>query len=413
MLITFGLLFLTLGIISSFFSSAETAFVCADKHALTSENNGKRKSAYMGVKLISNPTKLLSLVLMGNNLANVALAALVTLFTVRFFGESAVFVATILLTIIILVFFETIPKAFAVRFPNKIVLYYSYLLYPLQIVLGPFIWVINKVVVLFEKILFRANQDEGDEINFGRLRGAISDSRSILQGSHSDMLLGILDLDRIKVEEAMTPLSMIEGINLEDGEDDIFKVLSESKHSYLVVYKGNINEVLGFIDVKSALLMHNLSGFSKGKLKGLIEECDFIPDSVLLLNLMAKFTEMINPRAFVVDEYGEVQGIITLRDIIGKTMGLINSILMEELKPGVFRVNTSTPIREINKRTSWDLGGETLQVSTLRGLIQEQLESLPDGPVCLQMDDYMIETLGNINGVVSYAKIWKLDKVKD
>ena len=407
-IVSFIIVFLLLGILSAFFSSAETALLSVNKYLLNAASAKNKKSAKIALQLLKNPTKLLSLVLLGNNLANVGLSALVTVFTVRFFGENAVIIASFFLTFVILIFMETIPKAFAVRYSYNLSLFFSYFIYPIQIALSPLISVINSIVTLVQRAIFRITRSDGEDKShiYETLRGAIADSRTILEKSHADMLNGILNLDKIKAEEAMTPTVNIDGINIQDTEDQILTDLGKCNHNYAVVYEENISNCLGFVNVKNALLMHNLSQFSKQKLKSLIDEGEFIPESVFLLNLMKKLTQMDNPRAFIVDEYGEVQGIVTLRDVVSKVMGSINNLLIEELGSGIWRVNTDTLVSDINSRTGWNIGSQHLGVLSVRGLIQEQLEDFPQGAVCFQTGDYRFETEDAAGGIVSYAKIW-------
>ena len=410
MLLNFILLFFLFSVVSAFFSSAETAFISVNKHNLAADANENNRGAYLALKLLKDPTKLLSLVLLGNNLVNVGISALVTLLTIRLFGDGAVFAATLLVTLFILLFCETIPKAFAVRYSHKMVIVFSYILYPFQIVAAPIVAAINYIVFMLDKIIFRGSKNirEEEEHNLERLRGAVSDARTILHKSHGDMLLGILDLDKIKVDEAMTPLSALEGINLEDDVNRIYENIKKSEHSHLVAYEKEISNCLGFINVKRALLLFNLKDVSKNKIKSIVDEGEFIPDTVNLLNLMGEFTERRENRAFVVDEYGATQGIVTLRDIMVKAIGKISSLLMQEISPGVFRVNTNLPIREINNRTGWNIEGG--QASTIRGLIQENIESLPEGGVCFEVGDYRIEADLNDykkgGNLTSSAKIW-------
>lgn len=420
-LITFIIIFFGLSVLSSFFSSAEIAYIAANKHNLEAEAEKKSRGASWALSLLKEPTKFFSLVLLGNNLVNVALSAIVTIFSVNTFGEDSVFLAALLLTIFILVFCETLPKSVAVRSSQKMVLAYSYILYPLYFVFNPVIGLINKFVSLLQWAFTRDDVEESKEEvrvrNLQRLKGTIVDSKGSLGKSHADMLLGILDLDRIKAEDAMTPLSEVDGINLDDGIAEIFDEIKQSKHSHLVVYSGNKSDCQGFISKKSASLLQDLggaAGATKDHLKQHIDECEYVPANVLLLNLISSLMAATNPRAFVVDEYGSVQGIITLHDVLDETIGSINSMLMTEVSPGCFRIHTSSSLRDINNRLSWNLGeGEgkfNQQVSTLRGLIQEQLEILPEGRVCFEIDGYRLEMEEPVNGVAEHARMWRHNK---
>lgn len=418
MLLGFCLIFFSLSILSSFFSSAEIAYIAANKHNLEAEAQKKNRGAAWALLLLKTPTKFFSLVLLGNNLVNVALSALVTIFSVQTFGEESVFLMAFLLTIFILVFCETLPKSIAVRNSQKMVLSFSYILYPLYVVFNPVIAIINKFVSLLQRIFMRdvgeENKDEARSRNLERLKGAIVDSRSALSKSHTEMLLGILDLDKIKAEDAMTPLAEIVGINLDDSKEEILEEIKNTKHSHLVVYRENMNNCLGFISAKSVLLLNELGGFTKDKLMESLDASEYVPANVFLLNLISSLMVATNRRAFVVDEYGAVQGIITLHDVIDETMGSINSLLMTEISPGYFRIHTSSSLREINNRLSWSLGegdGElNQQVYTLRGLIQEKLEILPEGRVCFEIDGYRLEIEEPVNGVADYARMWRYEK---
>ncbi len=419
MVLSFSLLFFALSILSSFFSSAEIAYIAANKHNIEAKAQKKNRGAIWALILLKDPTKFFSLVLLGNNLVNVALSAIVTIFAVNSFGEESIFFVAFGLTIFILVFCETLPKSIAVRNSEKMVLSFSYILYPLYLLSNPVITVINKFVSLLQLLFFRkaSAQDKGEARtrNLERLRGAIVDSRTALSKSHTDMLLGILDLDKIKAEDAMTPLGDVEGINVDDDEKEILEEIKQAKHKHLVVYRENINNCLGFINVKSALLLDELDSFTKDKLLEQLEAVDFVPANVFLLNLISSLMAGSNPRAFVVDEYGAVQGIISLHDVIDETLGSINTLVMTEVSPGCFRIHTSASLREINNRLSWNLGDvdgdhPTQQAYTLRGFIQEQLEILPEGRVCFELEDYRLETEEPLNGVADYARMWRHEK---
>ena len=410
---SFLILFFLLSFLSAFFSSAEIAYIAANKHNLEAEAAKQNRGAAWALLLLKSHTKFFSLVLLGNNLVNVALSAIVTIFAVHFYGEENVYLAALLLTLFILIFCETLPKSIAVRNSQSMVLMFSYILYPLYIVFNPIIAIINKFVSLIQAIFVKKPSDETEDEartrNLERLKGAIVDSRSALAESHTDMLLGILDLDKIKAEDAMTPLGKVFGINVDDDDKDILAAIKASDNSHLVVYKENMNNCLGFISVNGALLLDKLGGFNKEKLLESLKESEFIPGNVFLLNLVDELMAGNNHRAFVVDEYGTVQGIITLHDVMNEIMGSLNSLLMTEPSPGCYRFSTSASLREINNRLSWHLEVAEPQnkVYTLRGLIQEQLESLPEGPVSLEIDGYRLETERPLHGVVYYAKIWE------
>lgn len=392
MIIDFIVILIILSCLSAFFSAAETAFISVNKHILLAGKKNNVRAATLSLDLLENPTKLLGLVLLGNNLVNVAISALSTLIFVRFFESNAVFLVTIVVTIFILLFCETIPKSYAVRYSHKLVLVFSYVLYPMQIVATPVVNAINFFVVFIDKLLFNKKMKKNDGAEYGieRLRGAVSEARTILTKSHGDMLLGILDLDQVSVEEAMTSLGEVESINFDESVEKIIEDIKNAKHSHLIVYKKNLGDCLGFINVKRVLLLFNFGKVTHKRIKEVIDESEYIPNSVNLLNLMGKFIERKEKRAFVVDEYGTVQGIVTISDLMANIMGKMDSLLIEELSPGVFKANINVPVREINNRTGWNVqGGPAL---TIRGLIQERIEAIPEGDVCFSVDDYMFET---------------------
>ena len=391
----------------------------ANKHSIKIYAKEKRAGAKLALHLLKHPTKVLSLVLLGNNLVNIALAAVATLLTVRYFGEQAVFLSTIIVAFAVLFFCEIIPKSIAIRYPNEIAPKFSFFVYPLHILLKPIVSTINFVISMLNRLISRDHKNTKETHDIYRLRGAIIDSGKLLRESHSKMLLGILNLERMKVSDAMVPTDRVEGINLDDSMPVIWKHLHKTDFSHVVVYKENMYNCLGFINVKHALLAEeemSKNGKSKKMLKELIEESEFVPENIFLLTLLEQLTKSssgdankTSHRSFVVDEYGSVVGIITLSDIVTRAVGFMGELLVPDRVKGRFRVSTGLLVRDINQRNSWDIGGDDpkKQDLPLRGLIQEYLDVIPEGEISLEIDGYRLETIREGSDALSYAKIWQ------
>ena len=393
---------------SVFFSAAETAYISVNQHKLKDSAKRNIYFARLAHRLLRNPDGLLSFILLGNNLANVGMTTLVAVITIRYFSESFVLAASLLTTFFILVFCEITPKSLAYRYPYQLSVGFAGIIYPLQKLFNPIVWGLYQVVRILQRVLARRNNHDVNGINIAELRGAVVDARALLSQEQSEMLINILDLNSVCVEEAMTTLNHVEACDLSRPLDVIKKKLRRATHSHLLVFRHNINNGFGFLDTKKSLVMLRQPGAGKEQLTALIEPASFIPTTVTLLNQLRQFSQSSSANALVVDEYGVLQGMITLKDLIAQITGWLESRAMRQVGKDTWFVDDSITLRALNNKLGWNLHAR--QAKTLRGLILEQLEVLPELSTCLALGEYRIEigALQPKSNDTRRVKIWRV-----
>ena len=391
---------------SMFFSSSETAYFSVNKHRLQEEAK-KSWTARIALRLLEKPDRLLSLILLGNNFVNVLFAVTVTLFFVLFSGEHLLLFSSLGTTIIILIFGEILPKSFALRYSLGIVKVGSLVLYPLQKILNPVLFLLSIFIETVHKAVgyFHKESTAESEGSFIQLRAAALEAHKILSEPYRNVLMSVLDIRNAVVEEVMIRVSEMESLDLNDPLAEILKRTAAAEENYMVVYHNNLGECLGFINTKQLSSLFRTSKPTKKMIASLIEEANYIPGSVTLLNQLEHFVEKKLNHAFVVDEYGELQGVISIHDIVGRISGRINSFLQTS-SDGSLLVEGSTPLREINQELGVELN--IGQATTLQGLLQERLESLPSGPVCIREKNCRIEIQLVEKGRIMKAKIVRI-----
>lgn len=389
---------------SMFFSAAETAYFSVNKYRLAGEAQGL--TAQLTLKLYKRPDRLLSLVLLGNNFVNVSIAAIFSLLTVRYAGEHFLFLTSLGTTFLILVFCEAVPKSFALRYSLGFVKASALILYPLQKILTPVLFLIGGFIETIHKFGARLKgKEEGvGEQSFTELRGAVLEARNILSEPHRNMLMFILDIRYMLVEEVMVRLGEFESLDLNGSSGDILRDAAAANRTHLVVYRNSLTNCLGFINASQLVSLFRTSRPTKRTIRALVEKATYIPGGVTLLNQLEHFVESEHNHAFVVDEYGEIQGMIGLHDIMGRITGSIGS-LTQLSADGSLLVNGDTSLRDINKKLGVNLALK--QATTLQGWMQERVESLPAGPICLLEDNCRIEIYEVKKGRIVTARIWR------
>lgn len=399
-----SLLFSGLGILllfSAFFSSSETGMMSLNRYRLKHLEKEGHNSAKKASKLLAQPDRLISVILIGNNLVNIAAAQLATLIAIRLWPENqdlALAMATLILTMAVLIFSEVTPKTLAQMYPERIAFPASYLLQPLLKILYPAVVVLNRVVSLIFWILrINANSPNHDALSHEELRTLVNESGHKLSDEHQNMLLGILDLDNVKVNDIMIPRPEVVGIDLDDDIETITKQLKETTYTRLPVYKDDLNKVLGVLHIRDAAEFLWAEKPSKVMLSKKAASPYFVPENTSLYTQLFNFQKEKRNTALVVDEYGDVQGMLTLADLLEEIVGEFTTDELgdnKEIHPqsdGSLVIDGSASIRDINRSLNWELPTE--EAKTLNGLILEQLEDIPDANVSLKIGDYMIEIL--------------------
>jgi Mg2+/Co2+ transporter CorB len=403
-------------IFSAFFSSSETSMMSLNRYRmrhLAKQGHGGAKRAS---KLLNRTDRLIGVILIGNNFVNIAAASIATIIAQRIWvdnPELGVSIATILLTLVILIFSEVTPKTIAANHPEKIAFPASYLLQPLLILLMPFVYVVNGIANLLIKITgLKLDQDSKDLLSTEEFRTLVHEAGALIPRRRQQMLLSILDLETVRVNDIMVPRNEIIGIDLDDDVRDIETIMRTSQHTRLPVWKGNINNIIGVLHMRNAAKILAQNEFNKAELLQVTREPYFIPETAQLHNQLFNFQTEQRRIAIVVDEYGNVQGIATLEDILEEIVGDFTSdasATSQDITPqgdDSYIIDGTTTIRDLNKALDFDL--PINGPKTFSGLIIESLESIPDSNVCLKIDDYRIEILKVRANTIKSAKICKV-----
>ncbi|NVK38501.1 MAG: HlyC/CorC family transporter [Gammaproteobacteria bacterium] len=402
-------------IFSAFFSSSETGMMSLNRYRMRHLAKSGHGGAKRASKLLSRTDRLIGVILIGNNFVNIAAASIATIIAQRIWvdnPELGVSIATILLTLVILIFSEVTPKTIAANHPEKIAFPASYLLQPLLWILMPFVWVVNLIANFLIRISgLKLDQTSKDLLSTEEFRTLVHEAGALIPPRRQQMLLSILDLETVRVNDIMVPRNEIVGIDLDEDIRDIENIMRTSQHTRLPVWKGNINNIIGVLHMRNAAKILAQTEFNKAELLQVTREPYFIPETAQLHNQLFNFQTEQRRIAIVVDEYGNVQGIATLEDILEEIVGDFTSDIsatnqdITPLEDGSFILDGAITIRELNKALNFDL--PLNGPKTFSGLIIEYLESIPENNVCLKIEDYQIEILKVKANTIASAKVTK------
>jgi Mg2+/Co2+ transporter CorB len=402
--ILFGVLALLL-LLSAFFSGSETALMTLNRYRLQHLVKQKHRGAIKAQQLLKRPDRLLGLILLGNNFVNILASAIVTLIAIRLYGDEAIAPATAILTAIVLIFSEVTPKTLAALKPEMLALISVWIYAPLLKVFYPLVWIVNSISNLLLRIVgVNPKKFKKDRLDKNELKSIVSDTDNLLPARYQNMLLSILDLESASVEDIMTHRKEIVGIDLEDSIEDIIEQLRESPHTRLPVYKKNIDRVIGFIHIRSVLSRITHSDFDKQAITDSLSKPFFIPASTSIHKQMQIFKTEKLRIGLVVDEYGDVQGLVTLDDLLQEIVG---ELIAEEpdikvQKDGGYLVDASVTVRELNRITHWDLPTEGPK--TLNGLIIEYMETIPEPGTSIKLHGHIVEIIQRDENTVKMVR---------
>lgn len=409
----FSILFVLI-LLSAFFSSSETGMMALNRYRLRHLSAKNHRSARLAEALLRRPDRLIGLILLGNNLVNIFAASLATVIAMRLMGEPGIAVAPVILTVVILIFAEVAPKTVAALYPERIALPAAYVLMPLSRLLYPFVWVINKIANTL-LILLRINVEKTGQATLSReeLRTVVNEAGAMIPGRHQRMLLSILDLENIAVDDIMIPRSEISGIDLAAEPVEIIESLRHSQHTRLPVYRENIDAMVGLLHVRHIpRLLKDQDEFSIAELEKTTTEPYFVPLGTPLHTQLLHFQRVKKRIGMVVDEYGSIQGLVTLEDILEEIVGEFTTGLqtfnqdIHQQEDGSYIIDGSTTIRDINKRLHWEL--PMAGPKTLNGLILEQLEVMPEPGTSTRIGNLAIEIRQVVDNAVKIAMITTL-----
>lgn len=403
-------------IFSGFFSGSETGLMSLNRYRLRHLADSNHRGAKAALRLLTRPERLIGVILLGNNFVNILAASIATVIGYRLYGDKGVVIGSIVLTIIILIFSEVTPKTLAALHPERYALPATYALEPLLKVLYPLVWLTNQASNLIFRILgITSERASHYDLNTEELRIVVNEAGTVIPQRHQQMLLNILDLEKITVEDIMIPRNEIVGIDVEDDWDDIVTQIAESQHTKLPVYEGDINHILGFLHLRKAIKMFQKPETSnKEALRSMLREAYFVPEGTPLNTQLLNFQHEKRRIGLVVDEYGDIMGLITLEDLLEEIVGEFTTdpaaqiADIHQLENGSFLVDGSTSIRELNRTLDWNL--PTDGPKTLNGLIIEYLEHIPEQGTSLRLADYPMEIVQTTSNTVKTVRIdanWK------
>jgi Mg2+/Co2+ transporter CorB len=400
----FSLLF-ALIVFSAFFSGSETALMTINRYRLKHLAKKNHPGAARTQKLLNHPDRLIGLILLGNNFVNILASSVATLIALRLYGESGIAFATLLLTAIILIFAEVTPKTFATIKPQSLAFFAAWIYTPLLKIFYPLVWVINLIAnALLLALGIRNHPNNEMQLDTEELKSIVSEANTALPERYKKMLLGILDLESASVEDIMTPRNEINGIDLDDPIKTIIKQIRTSPSSRLPVFKKSIDNVIGVIHLKTIIAHTYSRDFCLKTIIKTLTKPYFIPNTTPLHAQIHNFKNEKLELALVVDEYGDVQGLITQYDLLHELISEITAKPMEVIlnKDGSRQVDGSITIRELNRITAWSLPTEGPK--TLNGLIIDFMETIPDPGTSLRLHGHTIEIIKRNENLITQVK---------
>ncbi len=385
-------------VLSGFFSSAETGLIALNRYRLRHLANKGHKGAVLAQKLLQQPDRIIGLILLGNNLVNLSAAAIATVVGIRLLGDTTgPLVSTAILTVIILIFAEVGPKTVAAFHPERIAFPASYILSPLLVVLYPVVWLLNGIANLMLRPLgLRTKGELLQSLSREELRTLLQEGEKI-PFDHQRMLLNILDLEHATVEDAMVPRGDVVGLDLSDDWEDIVQSLTHSVYTRLPVYEETLDQVVGLLHVRTVISQLSRGRLTFDSLKKSMRKPYFVPEGTPLMRQLLEFQQRERRMGLVVDEYGDILGLVTLDDILEEIVGEYTqdsrerSRTVRKLEDGNFLVDGSANIRMLNRILGWDLPTEGAR--TINGLLLEELEAIPDGNASLQVGNHIMTIL--------------------
>jgi Mg2+/Co2+ transporter CorB len=363
------------------------------------------------LRLLTRPDRLLGMILIGNNLANIVASALATVLAISIWGESSVILTTVALTLIVLIFAEVAPKTVAVLYPEKVARVVVFPVYFMLILFYPFVWTINTIANGFLRLFnITVSSRQNETLSREELRSVVYDTTGKMSRQYQSMLLGILDLNKVRVDDVMIPRHEISGIDINQPWNVIENELATSAHDWLPVYREDINQLLGLVHLRelTARLLVGKS-YDKDILLKKLKEPYFVPEGTPLHTQLQNFQRLRKRIAFIVDEYGEIRGLLTVEDILQEivgefTTGVAAMNRVEEQSDGSYIVEGAVTIRELNRETGWHF--PTRGPRTLSGLIIEHLEAMPNRGTCVRIAGYPIEIIEVKENRVDIAQIF-------
>ena len=398
--------------LSAFFSGVETAMMSLNRYRLKHLVKENNKGAIRADKLLKRPDRLLGVILIGNNFVNILAASLTTVLCLNLFGDSGVVIGSIALTLIILIFAEITPKTFAALNSEKVALPASLVLKYLQKILRPLVVFVNFFTNFFMRLTGTKETTFNEDLSPEELKSVLENSGDLIPKKYQDMLISVLELDKVSVDEVMTQRSEIIGIDLNQSIENILNSLQNNQKDFLPVYDESLDELRGIIDLYGITTFLSNEDKSIENLIDSLEEAYFTPENTPLSTQLFNFQKNKKTTAVVIDEYGSVKGIVTIKDVLEEIVGELatdidkESVEIMEQKDGSYLIDASVSLRELNKKLDWEL--PINGAKTLNGLIIDKIETIPENNIKIEIENYLIETVLIRNNMIKIARVLQL-----
>ncbi len=399
-------------VLSGFFSGSETGMMAANKIKLKNLSKKSKKSAKRALDLLKKPDQLLSAILVGNNFANILASAIVTIIMLNYFGGN-VLLGSIILTIVILIFSEITPKTMAAIKPESFATRSSFLLKILVYLFKPLIFFTNfisrHILAIFN--LNAKDASNNDNLNTEELKTLLEESGELIPKQYRKMLSSVLGMEELVVEDIMIPASEVLGIDIDKNYDEAKKIIQSTEYTRLPVFKESIDSMIGILHLKDSHSFLELIE-QEENIESSLQETYFVSQSTALMKQLREFLSNDKSIALVVDEYGEIQGLISIEDIFKEIVGKFGAAkedLEKEfvvLKDKSLITDGNAKIRDLNNFVGWDIHDDSSK--TINGLITEFLDQIPQAKLCLEIDGYRFEIIEIDNNFISKIKIKKI-----
>ncbi len=392
-------------LLSAFFSGSETALMTLNRYRLQHQVKSNHKSAILAHKLLQRPDRLLGLILLGNNFVNILASSLATIIAIRLAGQNAITVAALLLTMVVLIFAEVAPKTFASIYPERLAFPAAWIYTVLLRVLYPLVWVVNTAANLLLRLFgINPGKHRRANLNTDELKSVVSDTGTVLPERYRNMLIRILDMEAATVEDIIEPRSEIIGLDLEDSIQTLNEQIRTSRYTRLPVYNKHLDRIIGVLDVRRAIPKLMDTTLSKKDIAELIDKPYFIPEGTALHKQLSDFRRQQIKMGFVVDEYGNTLGLVTLEALLQEIVGDITdeSMEIERQQDGSWLIHAGITIRELNRILGIMLPVEGPK--TLNGLIMEVMETIPGPGTSLKIQGFPIEIIESTEHAVKRVR---------
>lgn len=401
-------------ILSALFSGTETALMSVNRYRLRHAARNGNKGAALAEKLLARPDRLIGLILLGNNAVNFSASALVTLIAQELGGSGGVAVGIAVFTLTVLIFAEVAPKTLAATDPERLALPAAFVYYPLLRISYPLVWLVNLFANSLLRLLGVRLDGDGALKKFSReeLRTVLAEASGMIPQRHQSMLLGILDLEKMTVDDIMVPRNEIIGIDLTDDWDAIREQLRNAHHTRFPVYEDSIDNIVGMLHLRRLLRASatiEAADLSKALVREVVDEVYYVPEGTPLNRQLINFQNNRKRIGLVVDEYGDILGLVTLQDILEEIVGEFSpdrSALpkyVHAAEDGSYVVNCAVTIRALNRNMHWHLPTEGPK--TLNGLILETLETIPAPGTTMELVGYSLEIMQTSGSAVKTVRI--------